>query len=290
MLCKICDSDRLEYICQLPLRIREREIATEVVKCLDCGSFSRTIDYSRKEIQAIFDSASYTREQYEEHYQASKGPFLCYLIRLLEDQIGLLSDKKKLLDIGCSYGHFLDLVRQRGVEVTGVELLDRLRERLAKEGKEVYKYIHQIPQGRLFDIITVLDTLNYFDDPLDCLKQLRSYLHPDGVLLLRVPNRTPFLNLFLKFKRKIDNTDFLDVKHNISFKGLEIITRRAGFETLKVVTAKTGNKPLVSPEGKKPGLLKVLYYYVSSAICALTGPGLGQYISPGIILFCRRKG
>lgn len=100
---------------------------------------------------------------------------------------------KRVLDIGCGTGDFVSLLRERGAEVTGVDISERAIERAADrfEGDAGVTLQHgdlatiELGVGK-FHLITGVTVMQHIVDEAafaECLGALNSALHPDGRLI-----------------------------------------------------------------------------------------------------------
>jgi 2-polyprenyl-3-methyl-5-hydroxy-6-metoxy-1,4-benzoquinol methylase len=99
---------------------------------------------------------------------------------------------RRILEIGCSYGAFLRLARQRGWSCVGVEASNRAAARAQKEGLEVYAGTLERNRaelnGRKFDVIALWHVIEHVADARSLLDSLFCMLTDDGYLALRTPN------------------------------------------------------------------------------------------------------
>ena len=104
---------------------------------------------------------------------------------LIEEQ--LPTGGRRLLDVGCSAGNFLDVMA--GWDVYGVEMdpsaAGRAQERY---GNRVHHgTLDDLPQPtRQFDVVTLLDTFDHVVDPLTTLARCHALLRPGGMLVIKV--------------------------------------------------------------------------------------------------------
>lgn len=96
---------------------------------------------------------------------------------------------KTLLDVGCGFGHFLDVLKNDfdicgtdisnfGVKVTGYKVKCPVEQGNCLEG---------LPFDGKFEIITAIDILEHLPDPTDALKHIYDRLSDDGYLYFEVP-------------------------------------------------------------------------------------------------------
>ncbi|MEE2691458.1 MAG: class I SAM-dependent methyltransferase [Pseudomonadota bacterium] len=91
------------------------------------------------------------------------------------------------LDIGCGVGNSLDSARARGIEAFGVEVNENAVAVARRAGRAV-SFPQELPPERTFDLITLWETLEHIDTPLDTLRWAAARLAPGGVLAITVPN------------------------------------------------------------------------------------------------------
>jgi 2-polyprenyl-3-methyl-5-hydroxy-6-metoxy-1,4-benzoquinol methylase len=99
---------------------------------------------------------------------------------------------RRLLDVGGGEGHFARaFIEQRGGQAWLVEPSDAADRALPSPKLRVLKGRLEDAdpqQTGLFDAVTFLDVLEHMAEPITALRAARRFLHPDGVLLLSVPN------------------------------------------------------------------------------------------------------
>jgi SAM-dependent methyltransferase len=108
-------------------------------------------------------------------------------LRMLER----LTDGRRILDVGSSYGFFLATAARRGWSAAGVELsaADAEYARCEYQLDVFVGRLEQSPYPRgSFDVVTVRHVLEHVPDPVGLLAEARRHLKPGGVLLVAVPN------------------------------------------------------------------------------------------------------
>jgi SAM-dependent methyltransferase len=156
------------------------------VRCRSCGVVS---------LHPIPNSNSLL-SYYNQNYMVPKDAYARgaarYAPSILEDMRKRFPRRGKLLEIGASYGFFLDIARRDGWGVSGVELDDNA----AKYGRDILKI--PIFSGTVenafpslappYDVIVIFHVIEHVPDPIPFLELCRRVLAPNGVLILRTPN------------------------------------------------------------------------------------------------------
>ncbi len=116
------------------------------------------------------------------------------MLRALEQ---LLPGKGRLLEIGCSYGHFLSMAEADGWVVEGVEI-SRSAADWAKENLGLRVHIGTLEEVSLklrrpFDAVAMFHVLEHALEPERLVLQAREFLRPGGILVIRTPNATSWV-------------------------------------------------------------------------------------------------
>jgi len=273
--CGACLSAKTSELTTLPLYLRNGEITTAVWRCDDCGTVFRDIDFNRVAALGHFDVASYTDPHLEQRLYCSRIEFLRWILRLAQNHLNQCLADMRVCDIGCAFGHMLDLVVSAGGVAVGVEIVDTLRTRIAQRGLRTYRTIDEIPRAESFDAILLIDSLYYFEDPAAALRAVRPRLAPDGILILRTANRTPALKLLRLLRIPLTSAHLGDVKNNFSYTGICHLLMASGYRIIDVRQHECGRR------GQRP--LTWLYYRLAPIAGWLTRRKLG----PGLVLICR---
>lgn len=114
-------------------------------------------------------------------------------------QIGQISRRQRpgrLLDVGCGDGYFLLGMKERGWEVRGIELNEKVaayaRDTLgldvAAGAEHEVDWAGETGQGEPYDCITLFGVLEDVDDPSACLQRCHENLAPGGLLVVQTHN------------------------------------------------------------------------------------------------------
>ena len=105
---------------------------------------------------------------------------------------GLKGDELKVLDVGGGSGWLLNLVRSVSSRVTLTQVVDIDQAAALPAQQNGHNYfcgpIEQYQTQERFDFILLLNLIEHVADPLQVMKQLRSMLSEEGVILVKTPN------------------------------------------------------------------------------------------------------
>jgi SAM-dependent methyltransferase len=227
--CVICNSANCSPVAELPFGIREGTVQSLVMRCGHCGCYFRRFD-QKPPLDEHWDSQSYTSPHHEERFRRARQSFFESLAAWALAEIPTGVEFPRVLDVGCSYGHLLEIFQRRGCECYGIEPVERLRNRLnASATFTIYASIDEAPSNESYDVITLVDSLYYFPDPIAGLKELARRLRRSGVMVIRVTNRTPLLNLWrVLFPERITAQVFGDQLVAFSHRGVIAALRQSG--------------------------------------------------------------
>lgn len=111
--------------------------------------------------------------------------------------IGLVPEKAKLiLDIGCGAGDTGEVLTSQGYVVDGITLSEEEKQVAGKVLRKVF--VHNVEQGLpatitdQYDVIILSHVLEHICYPQQLLKDIRSRLSPNGILIIALPNLMHF--------------------------------------------------------------------------------------------------
>ncbi len=152
-------------------------------------------------------------------------------------------DTRRLLDIGCGSGGLSIRLKEKGIEVVGVEKDEKLCT-LAKEKLnavilgDIENLKLNYPEG-YFDCIMYADILEHLIEPLNILEKHKVYLQKDGYVIASIPNVRYYkiiLRLILSGTWDYSDAGMLDRTHVRFFGLINIIElfERAGYEIVEI--------------------------------------------------------
>ena len=188
--CPICTERAFSpYISCKDYTVSQETFALQ--KCDTCGF---VLTNPRPEESQI--SKYYQSEAYISHSDTSKG-LIDKLYRIARSftlkwkfdlvQKNTLTKPSSILDYGCGTGSFLDLCKQSGLQIAGVEPAESARS-IAKKltGTEVAADIQKV-KGT-FDAITLWHVLEHVIHLNETVNHLKNRLNQNGTIFIAVPN------------------------------------------------------------------------------------------------------
>ncbi len=106
-----------------------------------------------------------------------------------------------LLDIGCNEGRTLELYKNNGYKVQGIELNSIAAASARKKGFEVFcGQINNFDKKEEFDVVVLSNVLEHELNPNEMLWKVNSALKMNGEIWLSFPNRNSFFRQIFKKK------------------------------------------------------------------------------------------
>lgn len=161
-----------------------------LVRCR-CGL--RALDGEIDAAEALANNEKqYGGEDYNEWYRTVK-PLLRERYERDLDEIERLLPRDgdaSLLDVGCSYGWFLEVAAERGWRAAGVEVTDETASVARDAGLDVRTgLLHEARfDDASFDVVCLWDVLEHVPDVDPFLAEVRRVLRPGGLLAIQSPN------------------------------------------------------------------------------------------------------
>lgn len=152
------------------------------------------------------------------------------------DQIRKYKNEGSLLDIGSSYGLFLDEAGRAGFDIFGVELEKEAVKFSQSKFKLniVHSSFKNFKTKRKFDVITLIDVFEHLPNLRSAIRKVHRLLKDRGILFIQSPN---IKSLMFKLTGKKWTWLLPDFHvYHFSKKSLKKILEGNGFRILKVIT------------------------------------------------------
>lgn len=167
----------------------------QLSECQDCTFIFTNPQPDESSIGKYYESPEYIS-----HSESNKSLFDKVYTYLREAALkwkrGIITSNqpigRKLLDVGCGTGNFLQHMKMHGWETTGVEPSESAASKArAKKVGSIFQSIDQIANQK-YDVITLWHVLEHLHEPKKKLESLKGLLEENGTIIIAVPNRESF--------------------------------------------------------------------------------------------------
>lgn len=251
--CNFCESDCFsKFAC---------ENGFDIVRCSNCGLVMVNPLPTFQYIQDFYS------QYHEPDSAAIWGNYMANVYAQALNFIKKFPHGSKVLDVGCGYGQFLVLAKERKFQVFGTELAEEPAGYVEKEYK--IPVFHGILEDSsfedgYFDVITLWFVLEHLMDPRKTILKCFNLLKKGGVLVICVPNidfrqmLVPFQNFtmldsfFRKIGIKVGTVKFFHAvdppAHLYGFnqRSLGFLLGRTGFAKVKFDVPENLNHPTLT--------------------------------------------
>ena len=187
--CPVCTSHNINHIITAEDFLITRE-KFQIYSCDKCGLRFTNPRPNDDQLAGYYDSSEYISHSNESAslvdglYKIART----FTLRRKRKLIEKLSLNKRLLDVGCGTGHFIDYCQQHGWQVNGVEPNDIARTQAEDKTKIIIQHDLSEIVDASYEVITLWHVLEHLSDLEQTMNQLKSLLAPGGVLIIAVPN------------------------------------------------------------------------------------------------------
>lgn len=169
----------------------------QVVRCRHCGLMRTNPRPTTDSLHNYYPDNYGPYESTRVHPQTSTGgiyvPSWKRILRKLIDANSQRMPPLKpghLLEIGCASGAFLHAMAQKGWDVKGIEFAQKAADAARRLGYAVQVGTIESATApeKSYDAIVGWMVFEHLQHPVQCLKKLRSWVNPEGWLVLSVPD------------------------------------------------------------------------------------------------------
>jgi len=142
-------------------------------------------------IQGLYETPPEHHAEYREQYLSSR---LASYERAIVN-FDRFRKKGLLLEVGCSYGYFLETARRAGWNAEGIEISNCPCQVSRSKGFKVYQNdLCDLPlTAESFDVIAMWDVIEHLTDVEKIVKCCATLLRPGGALIARTPDARALL-------------------------------------------------------------------------------------------------
>jgi 2-polyprenyl-3-methyl-5-hydroxy-6-metoxy-1,4-benzoquinol methylase len=176
--CDLCGSDRKQLLVV--------ENALPISRCLDCS----LIYVSQRPRREANEDVNYfvNVDHIHKHTARYEEVFSKYVAEITK----MRPERGKLLDVGCGFGLFMKSAQENGWDVFGVDVSRNATEYAGsslKLSNVARCEVEHAPYERnSFDCVTLWNVIEHVPSPTSVLRECRTFLKNDGLIVVRVPN------------------------------------------------------------------------------------------------------
>lgn len=152
--------------------------------------------------------------------------------RMLSERLGA---EQRLLEVGCGGGGFLEVLREEGFAVEGVETASGAVPYWTRRGLKVHRgLLEEFQPAASFDVVLMWSVMDHFYDPIGALRICHTALRPGGWLFIGNVNTGGFDHCIMGF----DCATF-SPPGRVNYYGVESLSAHlgiAGFDVVEVST------------------------------------------------------
>ncbi len=204
------------------------------VKCSKCSLIYQNPQPIAEDVALRYDNSYF-------NYEITNENIFLNLILLGLKDVGFIpaniqTGTRKILDIGCATGLFLEFMKKNGWDAYGVEICESAADYgIINRNLNIYKGFLEnlsVPHNS-FDIIHFSHVIEHINDPLLFLENVYNLLKPGGVVYCVTPNISGFQARLFKQKWRSAIPDHLVL---YSVKTLKMLFKNSNFKVIKYKT------------------------------------------------------
>jgi 2-polyprenyl-3-methyl-5-hydroxy-6-metoxy-1,4-benzoquinol methylase len=177
------------------------KFSVEYVKCAVCGTLISCVGLSDDQLIVADDESDfYGKKYWLEHqnqdlgfpniFQRAKKDLTDRNLHWLKTLLRYKAPPSKVLELGCSHGSFVALLRQSGYDASGMEMSPWVV-KFAQETFDIPMLVGPVEkiefEAGTFDVVALMDVLEHLPDPVGTMSHALRLLKPDGILLIQTP-------------------------------------------------------------------------------------------------------
>lgn len=192
--CPLCGSSSYRIVKKKKGNYIQR--AFDIVECRQCKMVYVNPRVSAAQLPELYNDSYYRGEGFDKSigfYHEPNPDYWLYRAGLhsLNDALGTVKDRN-ILDFGCGTGALVQLLRQNGANVTGVDTSSSAIAIGERTGANVrHSTLEEMrASNERYDAVVVMEVLEHVTNPIAFLKSVAELLQPNGVLYVTTGNWT----------------------------------------------------------------------------------------------------
>jgi len=243
--CDLCNSDDTQVMAGYTRTVGLPD-SVSIVRCTACG-----LVYMNPRPTLAAYRKMYEGGEFYQDYQSRVAKYTHLFPQTYEIIEKYKPDRGLLLEVGCATGEFLNVGRQRGWQVIGVDA----SQSLADVGKTRYGVEIVVSSSveaiawpaEQFDVIYASHVVEHLPSPATTLRELLRVLKPGGLIVIQVPNEfEDLLHMFFRWlatkRYRRGGAPVFDHVYFFSPPTLSRMIERTGFSLLKSSTWQNRNR------------------------------------------------
>lgn len=206
-------------------------------RCNNCDLMSVIPKPALAQLKFIYSPNNNYHSKLDKQFLTKQGKKFYKRLEIIESIIPLRG--RKILDVGCSNGDFLDYSKERGYKTYGVELNKTTAIISKKKGHNVFngKFLDYKTNIK-FNAIHLGDIIEHDLNPKKFIKKCKDLLLKNGVIIISTPNSDSFLMRMKLRLLKISRLSWSGALPHyhlylFSYKNINKLLEQEGFNLIK---------------------------------------------------------
>jgi len=251
--CLVCGAGALSVIKKYP----------GLLQCKSCAFITADISLSESEAELLYGKDYFHGQEYSDYTRDKEILQKNFLDRMKTLDKYKQESHKRLFEIGCAYGFFLDAVKDKFESASGVDIsADAVSYAVGELGADAEAGNYLSMEINPYDVCCMWDTIEHVCEPERFVEKISKEISPDGLLAITTSDISS-LNAKIRGKkwRQIHPPTHL---HYFSVATLSRLLNRFGFSVIHVshpgnlINVETALYTIFSLKRENPQLYKKL--------------------------------
>ena len=211
-----------------------------LLECPECGQLVSQVTGERYwETMAQFDRADFNQPSGRELER--RGRVAARRLSRIASLLGRAPSWIRVLDVGCSRGHFVEAAGRMGFAAEGVEPAPGVAAEARGRGLKVHTGLLEDLRftDASFGAVTLFEVIEHLKEPASLLRECRRVLEPGGLLVLSTGNTASWTTRAMK--ARWDYFQIAKDAGHVSFynpRSIALLGERCGFRAVRIETAR----------------------------------------------------